>query len=182
MVNFRNVRSLELLEKYSAKVFIFWLYSILQIKKIRIILLLCIWGGITCLSFLLQKNDSAFNSVLVKSIISIFMNNSVVFSMLFFGYEFYGITTLFVSIFNSVFIGSKVLPAFIFFLSIYPKLWIFVILEILPYFIGSYVGFSNGKVKQKKIIYLLCLLLLLFAAFFENKALLFINGKLNEIL
>lgn len=110
------------------------------------------------------------------------MNNSVVFSLLFFGYEFYGITTLFVSIFNSVFIGSKVLPAFIFFLSIYPKLWIFVILEILPYFIGSYVGFSNGKVKQKTIIYLLCLLLLLFAAFFENKALLFINGKLNEIL
>ena len=135
------------------------------------------------MAFLCVKKDfTPTNYLTIKSVISIFINNSIVFSILFFGYEFYGITTLIVTISNSIFIGSKIIPAYIYFTSIYPKIWIFVVLEILPYLFGSYVGFSDGKVKHKKCIYMICLLSLLVSAFFENIALKNINNILYEII
>lgn len=167
------------LKNYLTKIKNYWIDNILNNKNIRLLFLLPFFCLVVLLSYYANKQDFIItDKLIIKSVILIFVNNSILFS----GYEFYGLTTLIMGTSNSIFIGSKIIPAFFYFYHLYSKIWIFVVLEIIAYLLGSYVGFSNGKVKHKKSIYLIGLLLLLVSAYFENITLISINCILDEIL
>ncbi len=157
------------------------------------LLTILIWVAIF---FIARHSDWSFiNSIdggmEEKSVISIFINNLLVMFLLLSGVFTMGFTTLLVMAVNVFLISSVVLERILFIYSYeYPSFFIFIVMEIIVYFLSSVFGMTGLiLIKSEKtsfllrkdifipLISLLCLLLF-FSAFLEHNYII----KLNQVL
>ena len=152
----------------------------MKIKTTTSIASLLLWGIILISAYHFSlSRELVIDKLNEIPVYQIWLKNLIVLSIFLSGVITYGFTTLILTITNAFYIGYVIIPYVRLYYEIYPRVLVFVLIELGVYIIASSIGFSgfillfrpNQQLytKKKNLISIVCCFLLLIAAFLEKQ-------------